>query len=215
MSETTQNDKTSNPNEALNVTPTGEQPTSTNKETEISTANTQEAVQKHVELRQKAEREAEEARKVKEEAEKARQESENRYKEERSKRLSSTLASRIENSRLPQKVKEKFKSDPIKHFIANQNEDKEWSWEDIAATVDNVDNLNQFIGDMEGTYGVESSTTTTTTKPSENFVDKDTPTTPSDGQLTVEKIKKMSPYEIAKLPKDVLDKVKSAGVIPD
>lgn len=212
-------DTTSKPNEVLNVTPVDstEKPTSTDKVSDMSSSgdNSQAAVQKQVELRQKAEQEAEKLRLEKQEAETARQKAEELLRTERESRIKSTLENRIQNSNLPQTVKDRFVKDPIKFFIANQTEDKSWTWDDVANQVNNVDSLNMWMKDIEGTYGTQNFNQPQTKK--DIFVDSDKPVdrSPSDGQLTLERIKAMSPYEISRLPKDVRDKIKESGPIPE
>lgn len=220
MSENKNNepDKTSKPNDALNVTPTNGESTSDNKATEVSSgdANTQAAVQKQVELRQKAEADAEEARKKAEEAEEARQKAEAEAKSIKEERIREKLANRIQSSNLPQTVKDRFSKDPVRYFIANQAESKEWTWGEVADAVGNVETLDAWMKDIEGTYGVASNPNNNPSA-KDTFVDSDKPntSTPSDGELTPDRIKNMSPYELAKLPEDVRNKLKEAGGIPD
>lgn len=217
---TLEQDKTSKPNDPLNVIPSESdgKSTSGDQATDMSggdSDNTQAAVQKQVELRRLAEEKAEKLAEEKRELEEARQKDQLELRTEREARIKSALTSKIQNSSLTQTVKDRFLKDPVKYFIANQSESKEWTWGDVASAVDNVETLNGWLKDIEGTYGVQTNQTSPSLK--DTFVDRDRPNdnTPSDGELTIDRIKKMTPYEINKLPLDVKNQLKEAGGIPE
>ena len=193
-------DETSKPDAGLNV----EQPTSPAKATEPSkdTENVQKAVQDQVKLRKEAEEKAMKANLAADEAKKQLQEREAELIETKKQGIIKDIKARLDKSVLPQAYKDRIVKDPVKWFLAHTDSKAE-TWEQAEKLV---------AGELDGLVGSLEKELIVATPQNKPFVDTDNPqyTTP-DGKISVEKLRKMSPYDIAKLPEDVKQQLRKAG----
>ena len=187
-------DETSKPQADVNVDPQGEPTTpaaAIEPSKEDSEKKIQAAVQNHVELRKKAE---EEARIASEEKAKALAELQALQAEvttERESRLKETIISKVERSNLPEGLKQRAIKDPVKWVLANvDNAPQKENIAEVAKFVS--ENLGGLVNQLEKELGVENSP--------RRFVDSDNSSLNTPSQtISVESVKKMSPYEIDRL----------------
>jgi len=203
-------DETSKADEPLNVEPekkpgepTSEsKPTEPSKEEPVKTEDPQKAIQKHADLRKKAEEDAEVARKEAEIAKKAAEESETKLANLRKEKAEIQIKNRIQNSNLPESMKEKALKDPVKWLVA-QNTDKvpeKPTWDDIDTLINTE--LDGTVTGYETDFGRKPS-------PKSTFIDLDNAPASAPGkEISRSKLAGMSPYEIAKLPTEVVEEMK-------
>ena len=199
----------SKPNDEVNVEPGKDpvQPTTTPAAAEPSKDDPtkedhQKAIQKHAELRKKAEDDALKAREEAETAKKAAEESETKLANLRKEKAEIQIKNRIQNSNLPESMKEKALKDPVKWLVA-QNTDKvpeSPTWDDIDKLINTE--LDGTVTGYETDFGRKPS-------PKATFIDLDNAPANAPGkEISRSKLAGMTPYEIAKLPPEVLEEMK-------
>lgn len=225
-------DETSKADDDLNVTPdlpdTGKPTSSDNGSTEPSDAdgsdgdgnnaddaNVQAQIQKHAELRKKAEEEAEQLRKENEELRKAKEaadaEREREANRQKRDKVAALIKDAVEKSSLPKGyVQNRVGKDPVNWFLAHQSDlPEKMTWDEVMSLAS--DKISDLVSGLEKDLHVSPSTDPQTPQ----FTDPDNAPaqqqTPSSGALTMDDIKKMTPYEIANLPDEIKSQIAHAG----
>lgn len=167
--------------------------------------NTQAAIQKHAELRQQ-EREARlEAEKKLQEAEEEKKNLLGQIEANKKSNLDNSVKSRIEKSNLPAGLQARILKDPVKWVLSNVDGAPQdlTNLDEVSKVVS--ESLNVVVKEWETELGVTNS-------PIATFVDSDNSSIQTPGKtISVDDLKKMSPYEIQALPKEVREKLLSAG----
>lgn len=168
-------------------------------------ANVQQAIQKHAELRKEAEAKAAEAQEKLQKAEEEKQNLLNQIEENKRKGLESSVKSRIEKSNLPDGLKARIAKDPVKWVLSNAD--------NAPQDQQNVDDTSKFVSEnLDNLVTVWERELGVTTSPRSTFVDSDNASIQTPGKtISVDDLKKMSPYEIQRLPKEVKEKLLNAG----
>ncbi len=166
--------------------------------------NVQQAIQKHAELREKAEAEAKEAKEKLEVSEKEKTDLLAKIEANKRENLESAIKNRIASSNLPDGLKARIAKDPVKWVTTNA---------DSAPQDQNVDSTTKFVSEnLDNLVKTWETELGVTTSPRTTFVDSDNASIQTPGKtISVDDLKKMSPYEIARLPKEVKEKLLNAG----
>lgn len=168
-------------------------------------ANVQQAIQKHAELRRKAETDAAEAVEKLKVAEEEKQALLKQIEESRRKSLESSVRNRIDKSNLPDGLKARIAKDPVKWVLSNAD--------NAPQDQQNVDDTSKFVSEnLESVVKVWETELGVANSPIATFVDSDNASiqTPSK-TISVDDLKRMSPYEIQSLPKETKEKLLNAG----
>lgn len=215
-------DETSKDDAELNVNPvlpdTGNPTSPEQKPTEPSgdsEKNTQEAVQKHAELRKKAEEEKAKAEQDAADANKRAEDSTREANRLKKEKVENMIASAIKDSKLPEGYRNnRIGKDPMKWFFAHaENVPKEISWDDAEKLV--TEQLSGLVSGLESDLHVGGKKEEVPADPSKTFTDTDNSPAPGQqptkGNITVESLAKMSPYEINALPDEIKTQLAQAG----
>lgn len=173
-----------------------------------SDANTQAAVQKHVELRKQAE---ETAANEKKRANELQMENIRLKKEQ----YSSAILNRIKSSKLPESYRKRIEADPVKWLSAHANGMPEnATWDDFGKVV--TEQLDGIVSGLEVDLGFEKpNDSNDQSNKKSSFTDSNrTPNggqSSNDGKITLDQVKKMSPYELANLPDEVKQQLMHSG----